>query len=179
MGSHWRVPFPGLQPEQSFSFYCIPAWGLLLALDWWHRPFSLSLLAIPLFLSEAVHRPFVLLACIAPLGSPQPDGVDPVGPGRDGEGHHTNCPPPLVPLFTGHLKAILRPLGTDAQEDGIGLWERAGRKWGGSQKWPLAVPWGPCWQSECRSSARLVPEPEKQGRLLNRKGGALFSQEKS
>lgn len=82
-------------------------------------------LAMPLFLSEAVRRPSVPLACITLLGSPQPDGADPAGPGRDWEGHHTNRPPSLVPLFTG-------PLGPDVQEDGIGPREGAGGKWGGS-----------------------------------------------
>lgn len=75
--------------------------------------FFLVTLAMPLFLSEAVRRPSVPLACITLLGSPQPDGADPAGPGRDWEGHHTNRPPFLVPLFTGHLKATLWPLGPD------------------------------------------------------------------
>lgn len=89
-------------------------------------------LAMPLFLSEAVRRLSVPLACITLLGSPQPDGADPAGPGRDWEGRHTNRPPSLVPLFTGHLKATLWPLGPDVQEDGIGPREGAGGKWGGS-----------------------------------------------
>lgn len=39
---HWKMHFPSLQAvlwNKFFSFYCIPDWELLLALDWWQQAF--------------------------------------------------------------------------------------------------------------------------------------------
>lgn len=136
LGSRWRVPAPTVQLSRAAPFPH-PSLGTPVGIGWVAPAFLFVTAGNTLFLSEADRRPFVPPACIV-LSLMALMQWDPGGPGRDREGHCTNRPHPSFPCSQG--KATLWPLGTDAQEDGIGLWEAAGRKWGGSLKWPLAVP---------------------------------------
>lgn len=81
-GPCWRGPAPLCSPVK-LLLPLRPAPGAPGGTGLVAPNFFFVTLAMPLFLSEAVRRPSVPLACITLLGSPQPDGADPAGPGRD------------------------------------------------------------------------------------------------
>lgn len=78
------------------------------------------------------------------------------------------------------------PCSQDISRPPSGLWDQTRRRMGSgcgreqagngeAPEMPLAAPWGLCRQSKCRPSAQLVPEPETQGRLLNKRDRSPFA----